>query len=45
MLNGRRPALERLGQFHAEGTCAYADDRQFAPTGHAAQFEATSPAL
>jgi FMN reductase len=31
-------------QFQAEGTCDYADDRQFAPDGRAAQPEASSPA-
>jgi len=31
-------------QFRAEGTCDYADDRQFAGDGRAAQPEASSPA-
>jgi hypothetical protein len=31
-------------QFHAEGTCDYADERQFARHDHAVQPEAGSPA-
>jgi hypothetical protein len=31
-------------QFQAEGTCDYADDRQFAARGRAAQPGASSPA-
>jgi len=31
-------------QFQTEGTCDYADDRQFAPHDHAVQPEASSPA-
>jgi hypothetical protein len=31
-------------QFQAEGTCDYADDRQFARHNHAVQPEASNPA-
>jgi hypothetical protein len=43
----RAPGAEVVraaGQFQAEGTCDYADDRQFARHDHAVQPEASSPA-